>query len=314
MANRLYGLSFTELPVGQIPVYHADIRVWEVRDGSGAVIGLFYGDYFARAGKNSGAWENPYRQQGRFPTTTMPLVSNNNNFVKGKPGEPVLISLDDARVLFHEFGHALHDLLGDVHYQSLAGTNTATDFGEFPSQIHEEWLLTPEVLDRFARHSQTGAPMPKALLDKVAASETFNQGYITVEYLSAAIVDMDLHSLTGAAAQSVDADAFERQDLARLGMPREIAMRHRLPHFTHLFDSEGYAAGYYSYLWSETMSADAWGAFEEAGDVWSPAVAARLKMVLAAGDSVEQAELYRRFRGRDPEVQALLRERGLVTR
>jgi peptidyl-dipeptidase Dcp len=306
MANRLYGLSFVEA-TGKIPVYHADVRVWEVRGTDGKPVGLFYGDYFARAGKSSGAWENPYRQQARFGGVTMPLVSNNNNFVKGKPGEPVLISLDDARVLFHEFGHALHDLLSNVTYQSLAGTNTATDFGEFPSQIHEHWVLTPDILDRFARHVSTGQPMPKAMLDKIRASRTFNQGYITAEYLASASVDMNLHTR---AAGPVDADAFEREDLARIGMPREIAMRHRLPHFTHLFNNEGYAAGYYSYLWSETMDADAWRAFEETGDVWNPAVAAKLREILAAGDSVDQAELYRIFRGRDPDVAALLRQRG----
>lgn len=305
MANRLYGLSFVEV-TGKVPTFHPDVRVWEVREGE-RFVGLFYGDYFARAGKNSGAWENAYRQQQAFGGDVRPLVSNNNNFVKGKPGQPVLISLDDARVLFHEFGHALHDLLSNVTYASLAGTNTAADFGEVPSQIHEHWLMTPEILDRFARHVRTGAPMPKALLDKVRASRTFNQGYATVEYLSSAIVDMDLHTV---ADGKVDPRAFERDDLARLGMPREIAMRHRLPHFTHLFDNDGYAAGYYSYLWSETMDADGWRAFEETGDPWNPAVAAKLRAMLAAGDSVDQAELYRRFRGRDPEIAALLRQRG----
>jgi peptidyl-dipeptidase Dcp len=306
MATRLYGLSFVEV-TGKVPVFHPDVRVWEVRGPGGEPGGLFYGDYFARAGKNSGAWENPYRQQARFGGARLPAVSNNNNFVKGKAGEPVPISLDDARVLFHEFGHALHDLLSDVTYSSLSGTNTATDFGEVPSQIHEHWLMTPEILDGFARHAQSGAAMPKELIDKVQRSRTFNQGYVTAEYLAAAIVDMDLHSL---ADSNVDPDAFERQDLARLGMPREIAMRHRLPHFTHLFDNDGYAAGYYSYLWSETMDADAWQAFVESGDLWSPVVAARLKGMLQAGDSVDQAELYRRFRGRDPEVSALLGQRG----
>ena len=309
MAENLYGLSFVEI-TGKVPVFHRDVRTWEVRAAGGAVVGLFYGDYFARAGKGSGAWENAYRRQGRLDGEVLPLVSNNNNFVKGKPGEPVLISLDDGRVLFHEFGHALHDLLSDVTYQSLAGTNTATDFGEFPAQVHEHWLLSPEILDRFARHATTGQPMPKGLLDRIAASRTFNQGYITAEYLSAAIVDMNLHTVPGG---RIDADAFERQDLARIGMPAEIAMRHRLPHFTHLFNNEGYAAGYYSYLWSETMDADAWRAFEESGDLWNPAVAAKLKATLAAGDSVDQAELYRTFRGRDPEVSALLRQRGFPT-
>jgi len=307
MANKVYGLTLTEI-TGKVPVFQPDVRVWEVKDAaSGKVVGLFYGDYFARPGKGSGAWENAYRQQANFGGQVLPLVSNNNNFVKGKPGEKVLISLDDAETLFHEFGHALHDLLSNVHYQSLAGTNTATDFVEFPSQVHEHWVLTPEVLDRYALHYQTGAPMPKALVEKVQRSRTFNQGYVTAEYLSAAIVDMDLHSLPDG---KVDPDAFEREDLARIGMPKEIAMRHRTPQFNHLFTGEGYAAGYYSYLWSDTMAADGWQAFKETGDVWSPAVAAKMKAMLAAGDSVDQAELYRKFRGRDPEVSALLEERG----
>jgi peptidyl-dipeptidase Dcp len=306
MANKVYGLTLTEV-TGKVPVFHPDVRVWEVKDERGKVIGLFYGDYFARPGKGSGAWENAYRQQGRFPRQIVPLVSNNNNFVKGKPGEKVLISLDDAETLFHEFGHALHDLLSSVTYQSLAGTNTATDFVEFPSQVHENWVLQPEVLDRYARHAESGAPMPKALVAKVERSRTFNQGYQTAEYLAAAIVDMDLHSLPDG---KVDPDAFERQDLQRIGMPKEVAMRHRLPQFNHLFTSEGYAAGYYSYLWSDTMAADAWAAFEETGDLWNPAVAAKLEKLLAAGDSIDQAELYRQFRGRDPEVAALLKQRG----
>lgn len=307
MAQQLYGLSLTEV-TGKVPVFHPDVRVWEVRGKDGGLVGLFYGDYFARPGKNSGAWELPYRRQSRLDGAQLPLVSNNNNFVKGKPGEPVTISLDDARVLFHEFGHALHDLLSDVTYSSLAGTNTVTDFGEVPSEIHENWALTPEVLDRFALHVRTGKPIPQALREKVVASGEFNQGYLMAEYLAAAIVDMDLHSL---AESKVDPDTFEGEDLARIGMPPQIAMRHRLPQFTHLFTSDEYAAGYYSYLWSESMSADAWEAFTETQDAWNPAVAARLRAVLAAGDSVDPAELFRRFRGRDADVAALLRQRGL---
>ena len=306
MAGELYGLSFGEV-TGKVPVFHPHVRVWEVTGRDGGLVGLFYGDYFARAGKNSGAWEDAYRQQARLDGEVLPLVSNNNNFARGRPGEPVRVSYDDARVLFHEFGHALHDLLSDVTYQSLAGTSTSTDFVEVPSQLHEHWMLAPEVLDRFARHVETGEPMPEALLEKLAASRTFNQGYFTAEYLAAAIADMDLHTLPDG---RVDPAAFERQELERIGLPREIAMRHRLPHFTHLFTGEAYAAGYYSYLWSETMAADAWGAFEESGDVWSPEVAAKLQAMMAAGDSVDQAELYRAFRGRDPEVSALLRQRG----
>jgi len=272
-------------------------------------VGLFYGDYFARQNKRSGAWNNAFRSQSRLDRVATPLVSNNNNFIRGAAGEPVLISLDDAQTLFHEFGHALHDLLSNVTYQSLAGTSTSTDFTEVPSSVHENWLLTPELLDRFARHYQTGAPLPPELLAKVQAARQFNEGYATGETQSAAIVDMEMHRVPDG---RIDPDKFEREALARIGMPAQLAMRHRLPQFNHLFADEGYAAGYYSYLWSETMAADAWAAFEEAGDPWNPAVAARLKAMMAAADSVDQEELYRRFRGRDPDVRALLRQRGLV--
>ncbi len=305
MAERLYGLKFKEIS-GSVPVFHPDVRVWEVSSGSGFV-GLFYGDYFARAGKRSGAWENAYRPQSRARGEVRPIVSNNNNFVKGRPGEPVLISLDDGQTLFHEFGHAIHDLVSNVRYASLSGTNTATDFVETPSQIHEHWLLTPEILNRFALHHRTGAPIPKALIDKINAAGKFNQGYSTVEILSSAIVDMKLHMI---ADGRVDPAAFEAATLAEIGAPAEVPMRHRLPQFTHLFADEDYAAGYYSYLWSDTMSADMWQVFEEAGDPWDARAAAGLKAVMAAGDSVDQAELFRQFRGRDPSVNALLAERG----
>jgi peptidyl-dipeptidase Dcp len=308
MAKRLYGLELKEV-TGQVPVFHPEMRVWTVSEGS-RFVGLFYGDYFARTGKGSGAWENAYRSQSNDGKRITPLVSNNNNFVKGAPGEPILISLDDAQTLFHEFGHALHDLLSNVTYDSLSGTNTATDFVEFPSQVHENWVLSDDVLDRYGRHYQTGAKMPQALLDKVKAARTFNQGYITGEYLISAIVDMDMHST---ADGRIDPDRFEREDMARIGAPSTIAMRHRLPHFNHLFTGEGYAAGYYSYLWSDTMGSDAWEAFEETGDVWNPAVAARMKSMMAAGDTLDQTELYRRFRGRDPDIAALLKSRGLAS-
>jgi peptidyl-dipeptidase Dcp len=305
MAGRLYGLSFKEI-TGKAPVFHPDMRVWEVYDGA-RLIGLFYGDYFARGIKNSGAWEIAYRQQSRYDGERLPLVSNNNNFVKGAPGEPILISLDDTRTLFHEFGHALHDLLSNVTYESLSGTNTATDFTEVPSSVHENWVLTPEILDRFARHHRTGEPMPKALLDKVIAAEKFNQGYATGEAQASAIVDMRLHTLPDG---RVDPDAFERQVLAEIGTPKELVMRHRLPHFTHLFADENYAAGYYSYIWSETMAADMWKAFIEAGSPWDPATAAKMKRLMASGDTLDQSDLYRQFRGRDVDVNALLEERG----
>jgi peptidyl-dipeptidase Dcp len=236
-------------------------------------------------------------------------VSNNNNFVKGAPGEPALISLDDSRTLFHEFGHGLHALLSEVNYPGLA--TTPRDFVEYPSQVNEHWVLTRPVLDRFARHYKTGEAMPQALLDKVAASEKFNQGYTVGEYLSSAIVDMDLHTRPEG---EVDPDAFEREDLKRIGMPGELVMRHRLPHFSHLFSSDAYSAGYYSYLWSEVMDADTWKAFEETGNPFDPATAARLRRyILAPGNSTDRAEAFRQFRGRDPDVNAYLEERGFPT-
>jgi peptidyl-dipeptidase Dcp len=279
-----------------------------VRDkATGSFVGLFYGDYFARPGKRSGAWASGYRGHETFTGTTLTTItSNNNNFVKGAPGQPVLISLDDARTLFHEFGHALHGLLSEVNYPGLGGT--PRDFVEYPSQVHEQWVLSPPILERFALHSETGKPMPKALLDKVAKSEKFNQGYATVEYLSAAIVDLELHLVADGV---VDANAFEESTLQRIGMPREVAMRHRLPHFLHLFSSDAYSAGYYSYLWSEVMDADTRKAFEEAGDVFDPTIAAAMrKYILAPGNSTDRAEAYRQFRGRDPDVTALLEKRG----
>ena len=307
MAGRLYGLEFKEV-TGTVPVFEPSVRVWEVSD-HGRFVGLFYGDYFARAGKRSGAWMTTYRTQSTFDGPKTTLASNNNNFTRGAPGEPVLISLDDAETLFHEFGHAIHSFLQNVEYPTLSGT--PRDFVEYPSQVHEHWVLTRDVLDRFARHYQTGEPMPQALVDRVKRSEKFNQGYATVSYLSSAIVDMKLHTLPGGA---VDPDAFERETLAGIGMPREIVMRHRLPQFGHLFSSDAYSAGYYSYLWSEVMDADTWKAFEETGDVWSPAVAAKMREhILANGNIVDRADAYRAFRGRDPDVNALLEVRGFPT-
>jgi peptidyl-dipeptidase Dcp len=237
------------------------------------------------------------------------IASNNNNFVKGAPGEPVLVSVNDATTLFHEFGHALHSMLQNVRYRSLA--MTPRDYVELPSQLNERWLLDRELLDRFARHYKTGEPMPQSLVDKIERSSKFNQGYGTLEYLSAAIVDMDLHTRPEGVG---DIAAFEREALARVGgMPREVAMRHRLPHFDHLFGSDSYSAGYYSYLWSDVMAADAWQAFVEAGGAWDAGVNERLRQhILSDGNSVDRAEAYRRFRGRDPEVQALLDDRGFT--
>jgi len=310
MAGKLYGLSFNEI-TGTVPVFNPGVRVWEVTDkASGAYVGLFYGDYFARAAKRSGAWASGYQGHETFTGKVVtPIISNNNNFVKGAVGEPVLISLDDAQTLFHEFGHALHGLLSQVNYPGLAGT--PRDFVEFPSQVHEMWVLTRPVLDQFALHYKTKQPMPQALLDKVDASSKFNTGYTTVEYLSAAIVDMELHIIADGV---VDPDAFERDTLARIGAPKEVAMRHRLPQFNHLFTSDGYSAGYYSYLWSEVMDADTREAFAATGDVFDPATAAKMvKYILAPGNSTDRAEAYRQFRGRDPEVQALLKKRGFPT-
>jgi peptidyl-dipeptidase Dcp len=308
MAGQLYGLQFTE-NTGQVPVWHPDIRTWRVTNRAGEDVGVFYGDMFARTGKRSGAWMTSYRTRARLLGDDIVLASNNNNFTKPGAGEPVLISLDDAETLFHEFGHAIHYLLVDVRYPSLVGTQR--DFVEYPSQVHENWVLTPEILNRFARHHQTGQPMPQALVDRIQAARQFNQGFATVEYLGSALVDMQLHLDPNG---DVDPDAFERQALQRIGMPREIVMRHRLPQFGHLFSSDAYSAGYYSYLWSETMDADTWAAFEETGNVWDPATAERFaRFLLSTGNETDRAEAYRQFRGRDPDVNALLRKRGFPT-
>ena len=308
MAGQLYGLQFTE-NTGEVPVFHPDVRTWRVTNRAGETVGVFYGDMFARTGKRSGAWATTYRIRSGLLGDDIVLGSNNNNFVKPGPGEPVLISLDDAETLFHEFGHAIHYFLADVHYPSLLGT--PRDFVEYPSQVHENWVLTPETLNRFARHYQTNEPMPQALVERIEASRTFNQGFATVEYLSSALVDMALHVDPNGV---VDPDRFERETLERLGMPREIVMRHRLPQFNHLFSSDSYSAGYYSYLWSETMDADTWAAFEETGNVWDPETARRFaEYLLSTGNETDRAEAYRQFRGRDPDVNALLRRRGFPT-
>jgi peptidyl-dipeptidase Dcp len=306
VAGKLLDLHFT--PVTGVPVYHPDVRVWEVKDGKGRHVGLWYFDPYAREGKRSGAWMNAYRNQERFERPITTIVSNNANFVKGAPGEPVLVSWTDAETLFHEFGHALHGLASDVTYPSLSGTSVARDYVEFPSQLLERWLETPEVLGKFALHVKTGQPMPAALVERIRKASTFNQGFQTVEYLSAALVDMKMHL---AGATPVDPAAFERDTLAGLGMPREIVMRHRSPHFQHVFAGDGYSAGYYSYLWADTLSADAFEAFLEAKGPYDRAVAERLrKHVFAAGNTVDPADAYRAFRGRDPGIGALMRKRG----
>jgi peptidyl-dipeptidase Dcp len=306
VAGEVFGLRFS--PVKGVPVYHPDVVVYEVKDATGKPVGLWYFDPWARPGKRSGAWMSAYRDQERFEGEVSTIVSNNSNFVKGAAGEPVLVSWDDASTMFHEFGHALHGLLSSVTYPSLSGTSVARDYVEFPSQVLERWLPTPEVLGRFALHYRTGQPMPVELARKIERTSTFRQGFDTVEYLASALVDMRLHL---AGARPVDPDAFERETLAALGMPAEIVMRHRPPQFTHVFDGEGYAAGYYSYLWSDVLAADAWEAFTEAGGPWDPAVARRLREnVFSVGNTIDPADGYRAFRGRDARIDALMRKRG----
>ena len=304
-ANKLYGMTFTE-NTGKIPVFEEKVRTFEVKRGN-KLVGLFYLDNFAREGKRSGAWMTTYRSQYSLGgNNDYVLASNNNNFVEGGDGEPTLISLDDAATLFHEFGHALHYLNYDIKYPSLGGT--PRDFVEYPSQVNENWLLTRYILDNYAKHAETGEPMPQALVDKINKSKTFNEGFSTVEYLASAIVDMKLHNRE---TPVTDPDAFERETLAEIGMPDTIVMRHRLPQFNHLFSSDAYSAGYYSYLWSETMDADTWAAFEEAGSVWDKDVAERFrKIILSTGGETDRAEAYRKFRGRDPEVKYILKKRG----
>lgn len=309
VAGELFNFNFT--PVTNVPVAHPDIRVWEVTDKtSKRHIGLWYFDPYARAGKRSGAWMNAYRTQERVNGEITTIVSNNSNFVKGKPGEQVLISWDDATTMFHEFGHALHGLNSNVTYPSVAGTAVARDYVEFPSQLLEHWLSTPEVLQRFALHYQTGKPIPQALVDKINRSATFNQGFATVEYLSAALIDMKLHL---AGDRKIDADNFERETLTQLGMPKEIVMRHRTPHFLHIFSGDSYSAGYYSYLWSDVLTADAFGAFVEGKGPYDRSVAERLrKYVFSVGNTTDPAEGYRSFRGRDPKIDALMKKRGFA--
>ncbi|MFN2405728.1 MAG: M3 family metallopeptidase [Pyrinomonadaceae bacterium] len=309
VAGELFNFNFSL--VTNVAVAHPDVRVWEVTDKtSKRHIGLWYFDPYARAGKRSGAWMNAYRSQERIDGEITTIVSNNSNFVKGKPGEPVLISWDDATTMFHEFGHALHGLASNVTYPSLSGTAVPRDYVEFPSQLLEHWLSTPEVLQRFALHHQTGKPIPQPLVDKIMRSATFNQGFATVEYLSAALVDMKLHL---AGERKIDPDAFERETLTQLGMPKEIVMRHRTPHFLHVFGSDGYSAGYYSYLWSDVITADAFGAFTEGKGAYDRTVADRLrKFVFSVGNTVDPADAYRSFRGRDPKIDALMKKRGFT--
>ena len=308
-AGRLFGLSFERRD--GIPVWHDDVRVWEVRDAEGRHRGLFFGDYFARSSKHGGAWMTTLRDQEKLAGDIRPLVVNVMNFSKAGAGEPSLLSFDDAKTLFHEFGHALHALLSDVTYPMISGSSVLTDWVELPSQLYEHWLERPEILRRFAVHCETGEPMPEELLRRLIAARTFNQGFNTVEYLASALVDLDLHQL--AEADGLDITRFEQASLARIGMPAEIVMRHRPTHFQHVFAGGGYAAAYYSYMWSEVMDADAFAAFEETGDIFHAATAKSLRdNVYAAGGSRDPAELYIAFRGRLPTPDALLRRRGLL--
>ncbi len=311
VAGKLFGYQFK--PLAKVPLFHPDVQVFEVSDAkSGRHVGVFYFDPWARSGKRSGAWMSAYRTQNKLDGDVRPIVSNNSNFLKGKPGKPVLISWDDARTLFHEFGHALHGLSSNVTYSSLAGTAVYRDYVEFPSQILEHWLSTPEVLQRFALHHETGKPIPKALVKRLEKAATFNQGFDTVEYLASALMDMKLHL---AGSKKIDPDAFERETLAALGMPKEIVMRHRTTQFLHVFAGDGYSAGYYSYLWADVITADAYEAFQEGKGPYDPVIAAKLlKYVLSVGNTIDPAVGYRRFRGRDARVDALMRKRGFAVK
>jgi peptidyl-dipeptidase Dcp len=305
-AGQIYGFKFA--PVRDVPVCHPDVNVWEVKDANDRHVALFYFDPYARPGKKSGAWMNAYRNQEKFEREITPLISNNSNFMKSPPGEPVLISWDDAKTLFHEFGHALHGLSSDVNYPSLSGTSVPRDYVELPSQINERWLSTPEVLNRFALHYKTGQPMPGTLIERIDKAAKFNQGFATTEFLASALIDMKIHL---AGEQTIDPATFERDELAKLGMPSEIVMRHRLPHFAHVFADEGYSAGYYSYLWADTLTADAAEAFKEAGGFYDKTVAKKFKQhILSKGNTIDPAEAYRAFRGRDAGIAALMRDRG----
>jgi peptidyl-dipeptidase Dcp len=308
-AQKLFGLSFAPRP--DAPAWHPDVRVWEVRDNSGKKVGLFFGDYFARSSKRSGAWMTSLRDQERLAGNIDPLIINVCNFAKAPDGEPTLLSFDDARTLFHEFGHALHGLLSSVTYPRISGTSVSTDFVELPSQLYEHWLEQPDVLRRYARHYETGEPMPEELLKRLVSARNFNMGFATVEYVSSALVDLEFHSMPS--ADNIDTTAFEEKALSEIGMPAEIGMRHRSPHFGHIFSGGGYAAAYYSYMWSEVLDADAFAAFEETGDIFDPATAKRLRdTIYAAGGKQDPAEAYKAFRGRLPSADALLRKRGFA--
>jgi peptidyl-dipeptidase Dcp len=308
-AHRLFGLNFKERK--DVPAWHPDVRVWDVTGADGRPIGLFFGDYFARPSKRSGAWMTTLRDQEKLAGDIRPLVINVMNFSKAADGEPTLLSFDDARTLFHEFGHGLHGMLSDVTYPSVSGTSVLRDFVELPSQLYEHWFERPEVLRRFAVHYKTGEPMPEALMRKVLDARTFNQGCATVEYVSSALVDLDFHQLEN--VDALDVPAFEKSALEKIGMPDEIVMRHRPPHFQHVFSGDGYSSAYYCYMWAEVLDADAFRAFEEAGDIFDPQTAKKLRdNIYAAGGAREPEAAYIAFRGKLPSPEALLQRRGLL--
>ncbi len=309
-AGRLFGVRFEPRP--DIRAYHPDVRAYEMFDAQGRSAGLFLQDNFARRSKRSGAWMSDFNYQSVNRGVAAPIIVNNNNFAQAAPGEPTLLSFDDARTLFHEFGHGLHGLLSRVTYHRLAGTQVLRDFVELPSQLFEHWLSQPEVLARHARHWQTGEPMPAALIERLQAAQRWGQGYDTVSYVGSALVDLALHARTERDGPE-DVSAFERAELARLGMPEAVGVRHRLVHFQHLFAGSAYACGYYVYLWAEVLDADAFNAFEEAGDPFDAAVAARLhRHIFAVGDTVPPQQAYTAFRGRLPALAPLLSKRGLL--
>ena len=308
-ATRLFGVTFA--PRTDVPLYHPDARAWEVMDAGGEPIALFIGDYFARGSKRSGAWMSSFREQKTLDGRVLPIVVNVMNFAKAPKGEASLLSFDDARTLFHEFGHGLHGMLSDVTYPLLSGTSVARDFVEFPSQLYEHWLEQPELLRTFAVHKDTGEAIPEALLGRLLSARGFNQGFATVEYTASALVDLDLHE--SATAGPVDVVAFEKATLDTLGMPHGIIMRHRTPHFQHVFAGDGYSSAYYSYLWSEVLDADGFDAFKEAGDIFDPAMAKLLRdNVYAAGNKADPEAAFAAFRGRAPSPEALLKKRGLI--
>ncbi|CDZ50100.1 M3 family metallopeptidase [Neorhizobium galegae] len=312
VAERLFGVKVVE--VKGVSAYHPDVRVFEVRDRDGSLKALFLGDYFARSSKRSGAWMNSLQSQHKLPlkngaTGELPIIYNVCNFAKPAEGKPALLSLDDARTLFHEFGHALHGMLSDVTYPSVSGTGVSRDFVELPSQLYEHWLAVPEILEKYAVHHETGKPMPKALLDKVLAARTFNAGFATVEFTSSALVDMAFH--TRGAVE--DPMAVQKEVLDEIGMPASIVMRHATPHFQHVFSGDGYSAGYYSYMWSEVLDADAFSAFEETGNAFDPVMARKLKNnIYSVGGSIDPEETYKAFRGKLPDPQAMLKKKGLA--